>query len=124
MDDTDNESVYIGITLESFQSVTPEMAKTQVYLIQIMEHLSLPEDGKPTGNNPGNKSGASSETTVNFLSGTKEYRTVWNDPEVPCEDRRRFDMHQTIKGTQQIIKMTLKMTPKTDACMGSNGKIK
>ena len=66
VDATNNDSEASGITLEYFQAVTSEMSKTQVYLRQIMEHLSLLEDGSPTGKNSVNKSGSSSETTGNF----------------------------------------------------------
>ena len=55
VDTTDNESLARGITLESLQAVTSEMAKKQVYLRQIMEHLSLPADDSPAGNNSGKK---------------------------------------------------------------------
>ena len=66
MDSTDDVSVARGTPLESFQAVTSEMAKTQVYLTQIMEHLSLPADSSPAGNNLGNKAGVSSKTTGNM----------------------------------------------------------
>ena len=66
MDTTNNDSVASSITLEYFQAVISEMAKTQVQPRQIMGHFSLPSDDSPTGNNSGNKTGASSETTVNF----------------------------------------------------------
>ena len=42
VDAIDNQSVPRDINLESSQAVTFETAKTQVYLRQIMEHLSLP----------------------------------------------------------------------------------
>ena len=67
VDAINNDSVASVITLELFQSVTSEMSKTQVYLRKIMEHLSLPKDGSPTGNNSGNKSVVSFDTTGNFL---------------------------------------------------------
>ena len=63
MDATDDVSVDSGITLEYLQAVTYEMAKNQVYLRHIMEHLSLPADVIPTGNSSGNKSGTSLKTT-------------------------------------------------------------
>ena len=63
---TDDVSVASGITLESFQAVTSEIFKTQVYIRYIMEHLSLPADVIPTGNNLGNKSFESSDTTGNI----------------------------------------------------------
>ena len=62
-DTTYNDSVAIGITLESFQTVTSEMTKTPVYLRQIVEHLSLAEDGSPKGINLVNKACVSSKTT-------------------------------------------------------------
>ena len=99
MDATDDVSVAIGITLESFQAVTYEMAKKKVYLRQIMDHLSLPMDVIPMGSNPGNKSGASSKTTGKMPQGKREYRTRWNDPGIPCKDLRRIVMHKTMKGT-------------------------
>ena len=66
VDATDNESVASGTTLESFQAVTSEIFKTQVYIRYIMEHLSLPADVIPTGNNLRNKSFESSDTTGNI----------------------------------------------------------
>ena len=51
VDVTNNDSVARGITVEFFESVTSEIAKIQVYLRQIMEHLSLPADIRPTGGN-------------------------------------------------------------------------
>ena len=67
VDATDNDSLASGITMESFQEVTSEMAKIQVYLRQILEHLSLLADGIPTENNSVNKASESSKTTWNFL---------------------------------------------------------
>ena len=66
MDTTNNDSVASSITLESFQAVTYEMAKTQVYLRNIMGHFSFQSDGSPTGKNSENKSVASSNTTGTF----------------------------------------------------------
>ena len=63
---TDNVSVARGITLESFQAVMYEISKTQVYLRHIMENLSLPADGRPTGNNSIHKYGVSSNTIGNI----------------------------------------------------------
>ena len=79
VDATDNDSVDRCITLKSFEAVTSEMSKTQVYLRQIMKHLSLPENYIPKGNNSGNKAGASSKTIGNFPLGTKEHWTSWNN---------------------------------------------
>ena len=74
------------------------MAKTQVYLIQIMEHLSLPADGSPKGNNSENKSSASSDTTDNMPQGMKEHWIRRNNLGVAWEDTRRVITHQKMKG--------------------------
>ena len=63
---TDDVSVSSGITMEYSQAVIPKMYKTQVYLRHIMEHLSLPADGIPTGNNSIHKYGVSSNTIGNI----------------------------------------------------------
>ena len=67
MDATDDVSVSSDINLESFQAVTSYVAKTQVNLRQIMEHISLSVDGVQTGNNSKNNSGASSETNGKIM---------------------------------------------------------